>query len=129
MEKEVNKSYKYRIYPDFKQEQYLFRNIGATRFVFNQLKGMSDFQYKYPCYGNSIDFNPFNKYSCIKYSKKLKDCFDTLNDVDATNIQNTAKIFGQAMLNTIKSGFGFVKFKSRKNTVQSFSIRNINNRW
>ncbi|MDR2623193.1 MAG: transposase, partial [Methanobrevibacter sp.] len=119
--KEVNKSYKYRIYPSFEQQKILNNNIGANRFVFNQLKGMSDFQYKYPCYGNSIEFNPFNKYSCQNFSKQLKDCFNFLNEADAKSIQIRAQSFAQGMINITNSSFGFLKFKNRKDSKQSYT--------
>ncbi|MDR2624017.1 MAG: helix-turn-helix domain-containing protein [Methanobrevibacter sp.] len=95
--KVVNKSYKYRIYPSFEQQYLIYRNIGASRFVFNQLKGLSDFQYKYPCYGGSFEFNfnPFNKISCINYSKLLKDCFNTLYESDAQSIQQASRDYSQ----------------------------------
>ncbi|MBV1728872.1 MAG: helix-turn-helix domain-containing protein, partial [Methanobacterium sp.] len=36
--KSVNKSYKYRIYPNKEQQDILEFNIGSARFVFNHVK-------------------------------------------------------------------------------------------
>ncbi|MBU4535199.1 MAG: helix-turn-helix domain-containing protein, partial [Euryarchaeota archaeon] len=36
--KTVNKSYKYRIYPNKEQQDILEFNIGSARFVFNHIK-------------------------------------------------------------------------------------------
>ncbi|MDR2623669.1 MAG: helix-turn-helix domain-containing protein, partial [Methanobrevibacter sp.] len=37
---EVNKSFKYRIYPSFEQEDFLKFNINSSRFIFNRVKEM-----------------------------------------------------------------------------------------
>jgi putative transposase len=127
--KEVNKSYKYRIYPSFEQEKYLIQSIGGSRFVFNQLKGLQEFLYKNYCYGNSIpegyNFNPFSKYITQNYNTKLKKVFLWLNDIDSHNTMRTAHSFTQSMLNFKKSGFGMPKYKSRHNPVQSFTTTYI----
>ncbi|MDR2829955.1 MAG: helix-turn-helix domain-containing protein [Methanobrevibacter sp.] len=44
-----------------KTNKFLFNHFGACRFAWNQMKAMSEFQHKNPCYGNNYNFNPFNK--------------------------------------------------------------------
>jgi phage/plasmid-associated DNA primase len=43
MIKEVNKSFKYRIYPDDEQEKFFNQSIGNSRFVFNNIKNNYDY--------------------------------------------------------------------------------------
>jgi hypothetical protein len=55
--KEVNKSQEFLLKPTKEQEKILYQTFGIERYMFNFLKGLDDFTYKYHCYGNSIDCN------------------------------------------------------------------------
>ncbi|MDR2830128.1 MAG: helix-turn-helix domain-containing protein [Methanobrevibacter sp.] len=84
-----NKSYKYRIYPSFEQEEYLFNNIDCSRFVFNGVKEFYEHDRDLiKQLTNSPKINYFlNRKNAKMYLKHLKERFDFLNDVDSIALQ------------------------------------------
>ncbi|MDI6644180.1 MAG: RNA-guided endonuclease TnpB family protein [Methanobacteriaceae archaeon] len=122
--KTVNKSYKYRIYPNKEQEDILLFNMGCARFVFNHVKAMYEIYIKQaanygfkPLYANRKLFN--------NILKDLKKYYPFLKKANSTVLQKSYDnlIFAYRMVG--KAGHGWVKFKSRKNPLQSFRTLNI----
>jgi len=120
----VNKSYKYRIYPNKEQQDIIEFNIGCSRFVFNHTKTLYEIYRKQttqyglkPIYANRKLFN--------NILKDLKKHYPFLKKANSTILQKAYDnlIAGYKMIG--KANHGWVKYKSRKNPVQSFRTLNI----
>lgn len=122
--KRVNKSYKYRIYPNKEQQDILEFNIGSARFVFNHVKAMYEIyrrqtiEYGFkPLYANRKLFNNILT-DLKKHYPFLKEANSTALQKAYDNLINAYKMVG-------KANHGWVRFKSRKNPLQSFRTLNI----
>ena len=120
----VNKSYKYRIYPSKEQEEVFQFNMGCSRFVFNHIKVLYEIYRKQatiyglkPIYANRKLFNNILN-DLKKYYSFLKEANSTALQKAYDNLINAYKMVG-------KANHGWVKFKSRKNPLQSFRTLNI----
>ena len=119
----VSKSYKYRIYPNKEQQDILDYNMGASRFVFNQVKAYYEL-YKQqakelnlpPVYANRKLFNVI--------LTNLKKQYPFLKEANSTALQKSYDNLIQAYKN-IGRGNGWVKWKSKKNSVQGFRAINV----
>lgn len=118
------KAYKYRIYPDKEQQIIIDKTIGSCRFVFNHYLELRINEYK-------------NNNRSLSYSdntndlKELKNNFKWLKEVDSISLQQTLKDLDKAYKNFFKgikngTGVGFPKFKSKKNTKQSYRTQYTN---
>jgi putative transposase len=121
--KTVTKSYKYRIYPNKEQQDILEFNMGSARFVFNHIKVMYELYRKQaieyglkPVYANRKLFNNILN-DLKKHHPFLKEANSTALQKAYDNLINAYKMMG-------KANHGWVKFKSRKNPVQSFRTLN-----
>lgn len=121
--KTVNKSYKYRIYPNKEQQDILEFNIGSARFVFNHIKAIYEIYKKqlaergFKLYANRKLFNAILN-DLKRHHLFLKEANSTALQKAYDNLISAYKMVG-------KAGNGWVKFKSRKNPVQSFRTLNI----
>ena len=119
----VNKSYKYRIYPNKKQQEILEFNMGCARFVFNHVKGIYEIyrkqaiRYGFKLYTNRKLFNVI--------LNDLKKHYPFLKESNSTALQKAYDNLINAYKMISKANHGWVKFKSRKNPVQSFRTLNI----
>lgn len=118
------KAYKYRIYPNKEQEILINKSIGSCRFVFNHYLAERINSYKNN--QKSLSYN-----DNAKDLKNLKKEYDWLKEVDSITLQQTLKDLDQAYKNffrRVKQGgaVGFPKFKSKKNTKQSYRTQFIN---
>lgn len=119
----VNKSYKYRIYPNKEQQDILDFNMDCARFVFNQIKAYYE-MYKQqvkelnlkPIYANRKLFNVI--------LTDLKKQYSFLKRANSTALQKAYDNLIQAYRN-VGRGNGWVKWKSKKNPVQSFRTINV----
>jgi putative transposase len=121
--KTITKSYKYRIYPNKEQQDILEFNMGSARFVFNHVKVMYELYRKQaveyglkPVYANRKLFNNILN-DLKKHHPFLKEANSTALQKAYDNLINAYKMMG-------KANHGGVKFKSRKNPVQSFRTLN-----
>lgn len=120
------KAYKYRIYPNKKQEVLINKTIGCCRFVFNHYLSKRIELYK-------SEQKSLNYYDNTNDLKNLKKEYDWLKEVDSISLQQTLKDLDQSYKNffrRIKQGgdkAGFPKFKSKKNNKQSFRSQCVNN--
>ncbi|MDR2831269.1 MAG: helix-turn-helix domain-containing protein [Methanobrevibacter sp.] len=89
--REVNKSYKYRIYPSFEQEEYINHHINNSRFIFNKVKEMYD-RYWIKTLTNSHKINYFlNKSIYNMYLKEIKKKYSFIQDMDTISAQKVYK--------------------------------------
>ncbi|MDR1820712.1 MAG: transposase [Methanobrevibacter sp.] len=113
--KKISKSFKVRVYPNQKQKEMIFKSFGSTRYIFNELLILNNFQYNSGC-----GITPPKNYETL-----IKDIKPFLKEVDSTILQQSRRDLIQAFKNffrRVKNGEdpGYPKFKSRKNHKQSF---------
>jgi putative transposase len=124
--KTILRAYKYRLYPDKKQEELISKTIGCCRFVYNYYLNKKIELYKTE--EKSINYN-----ACANDLKNLKKEHKWLKEVDSISLQQSLKDLDTAYQNffrRIKNGdkqVGFPKFKSKKNPKQSYRTQNVNN--
>lgn len=127
----MNKALKIRIFPTTQQEQLLLQTFGCCRLVFNEhLQERNEFYINeiLPLKTKKATQKEINsKYKEFKYSD-LKEKFPFLYDVSSQAICQSLRDCDQAFMNFFKSNKGqikgerrgFPKFKSRKNSKQSY---------
>ena len=120
----VNRSYRYRIYPNKEQKIIIKFNMGCSRFVFNHIKDLYEIYRKQtieyglkPPYANRKLFN--------NILKDLKKNYPFLKEVSSTALQKAYDNLIAAYKMVGKAHYGWVKFKSYKNPLQSFRTLNI----
>lgn len=124
--KTILRAYKYRIYPNKKQQELINKTIGCCRFVYNYYLNKKIELYKTE--QKSINYN-----ACANDLKLLKKEKEWLKEVDSISLQQSLKDLDVAYQNffrRIKNGdkqVGFPKFKSKKNPKQSYRTQNVNN--
>ena len=114
------KAYKFRIYPSDEQKIFFSKTFGCVRLVYNLMlndrikayeesKGNSDKKLKYP--------------TPAKYKKE----YEFLKEVDSLALANAKMNLDKAYKNFFRDKtIGFPRFKSKKNTVQSYTTNNQN---
>ena len=123
--KTILRAYKYRIYPNKKQQELINKTIGCCRFVYNYYLNKKIELYKTE--QKSINYN-----ACANDLKNLKNQYEWLKEVDSISLQQTLKDLDTAYQNffrRIKNGekeVGFPKFKTKKNPKQSYKTQNVN---
>jgi len=111
-------AYKYRIYPNKNQQQFIKTQIGGCRYIFN--------------WGLNLRINNYkqeNKYTSYfdttKALTQLKqqDGYEWLYNINANALEASLKNLDIAYTAFFKYKKGFPKFKSKKNDKQSFKVR------
>ena len=118
----MEKAYKFRIYPNKKQEVLIQKTFGSCRFVFNHYLAKRIEMYK-------NDKSSLNYNACSKDLTKLKRELLWLTEVDSTALQSSLKdldIAYQNFFRRLKQGdskLGFPKFKSKRNNRKSYKSK------
>lgn len=121
----MERSYKFRIYPNAEQEVLIQKTFGCRRFVYNHFLALRKETYE-QC-KKTLRF-----YECSKQLTALKKELPWLNEVDSTALETTLKDLDFAFSNfftRLKNGkkdAGYPIFKSKhhhKNSYRSRSIR------
>ncbi|ETT85971.1 IS200/IS605 family element RNA-guided endonuclease TnpB [Bacillus mycoides] len=117
----VNKAYKFRIYPNKKQEILIAKTIGCSRFIFNHFLALWNNTYKKTGIGLSYP-------SCSAELTQLKKKQDTiwLKEVDSIALQSTLKNLADAFSRFFKKQNDIPRFKSKKNKIQSYTTKQTN---
>ncbi len=112
----VNKANKFRIYPNKKQEIVIAKTIGCNRFVFNHFFALWNDTYNEAEKGLTYP-------SCSARLAQLKKQQDTilLKEIDSITLQSTLKNLADAFSRFFKKQNDMPRFKSKKNTVQSYT--------
>ena len=107
--KVVNKTYKFRIYPNEEQEILLSKHFGCSRFVYNYFLNERKEQYQ-------KDKKSDNYYKQAKTLTDLKkqEEFEWLKEVNSQTIQFSLRSLDTAYVNFFRGNAQFPKFKSRK---------------
>ena len=135
----TQKSLKVRIYPTIEQEVLILKALGSYRFVYNQHKAERDRFYEENIKGKSLskkeiaeiyrNFKP-------KTQKQFCDEFEWLQDIPAITvtcaIRNCDETYSQFFRSNSgkRKGkkLGFPKFKSKRDSYQSFPIYMLSSR-
>ena len=115
------KAYKYRIYPNKKQQILIAKTFGCCRFVYNQTLA-----YRKELYEK--EKKSMSKFDCGNYMRRvLKTHYDWLKEVDKFALENAVFHMDSAYQKFFKEHTGFPKFKSKRNNKKSYSTRFSNN--
>lgn len=110
----MEKSYQYRLYPNKEQEVLILKTFGCVRYVYNYFLNKRIEIYK-------STNETIGAYKCIKLLTGLKNEYEWLKEPDKCSLQNAIKDLDIAYrLFFKKSNSGFPKFKSKKDSCQSY---------
>ena len=103
------RAYRYRFYPNKAQTEMLEQTFGCVRFIYNRTLA-----YSKECYnqGNKTNLSDWNKN--LTALKRLPE-FEWLKLVSSVPLQQTLRHLDKAFKAFFKSGFGYPKFKSKRN--------------
>ena len=111
----ILRGYRFRIYPNNQQENFINQNIGACRFIYNIMLG------------DKINYYEKEKKSLQTTPAQYKDEFEWLKQVDAYALCNEQMNLQTAFNNFFRSPkVGFPKFKSKKRDRASYTTSNVN---
>lgn len=116
----MERAYKYRIYPNKKQQELIQKTFGCTRFVYNYYLDKTIKAYE-------SDKTTLNYYVCCKDLTKLKQKLDWLQEPDKDALQKSLKDLDNAYQKFFKEHTGFPKFKSKKDRHRSYRTSCTNN--
>ena len=110
----MNKSYKFRIYPN-KEQQILFaKTFGCVRFIYNKMLG------------DKIEYYGKTKEKLKNTPAMYKNEFEWLKEVDSLALANAQLNLETAYNNFVRSPkVGFPKFKSKKRNRNSYTTNRI----
>ena len=117
----MEKSFKFRIYPNAEQTQQIQRTFGCCRYIYNHFLSQRINLYK-------NNGEPLNYNSCSSNLTALKNELSWLREVDAISLQSSLRDLDNAYSNffrRIKKGEhpGFPKFKSKRNNRKSYKTK------
>lgn len=114
------KAYKYRIYPNSKQEVRIIKTFGCCRFVYNQtLVYRKDTYEKEKKSVSRIDCNNY----CTRILKKK---YEWLKEVDKFALNNAIYNMDSAYQKFFKEHSGYPKFKSKHDNRKSYTTNYTN---
>ena len=116
----AEKSYKYRIYPNKKQQELIQKTFGCTRFVYNYYLNKRKEMYE-------NDKTTFTYNMCSKDLTNLKKELKWLKEPDKYSLQKALKDLDMAYQKFFKEHIGYPKFKSKKNRYKSYRTNCTNN--
>ena len=117
--KSVEKAYKYRIYPNKKQQEIIIKTFGCCRFVYNTYLAKRIEVYE-------ASKETFSYIQCANDMKQLKSELKWLKEVDSTALQSSLKDLDVAYQKFFKEHSGFPKFKSKKTHKFSYRTKCVN---
>lgn len=115
----MEKSYKYRIYPNKKQQEIIAKTFGCCRFVYNKYLAKRVELYE-------KDKETFTYVQCANDMKKLKSELEWLKEVDSTALQSSLRDLDSAYQKFFKEHIGYPKFKTKKTHRYSYKSKCTN---
>ena len=115
----MKKTYKYRIYPNKKQQEIIAKTFGCCRFVYNKYLAKRKDMYEQ-------NKETFSYVQCANDMKKLKLELEWLKEVDSTALQSSLKDLDSAYQKFFKEHSGYPKFKSKKTHDFSYKAKCVN---
>ena len=114
--KKINRTYKFRLYPNKAQIELMAKHFGCVRFVYNYFLNQRKEQYRLT--GKSDNYYAQNK-SLTKLKKKEETSW--LNEVNSQTLQSAIRCLEVAYVNFFQKRTGFPKFKSKRSK-NSFTV-------
>lgn len=112
------KGNKFRIYPTEKQKEMLEKHFGASRFIYNKLLDIKKTIYtQYRGKVSRIDLG--------NHVQVLKEIYPWLKDVYSHSLLSANNNLDRAYANFFKNGLRYPKFKSKKDSNQSFQMSDL----
>ena len=113
----IQKSYKYRIYPNHNQQEVLEKHFDCVRFVYNwglekKIKAYQKNKKKISC------FDLIRELTKLKKKKE----FQWLNEVNSQSLQMSLRNLDNAFTAFFRKNNRFPRFKSRKQNKNSFQV-------
>ncbi|BCN26790.1 RNA-guided endonuclease TnpB family protein [Vibrio alfacsensis] len=105
----IQRAYKYRFYPNNEQARLLAHTFGCVRFAFNNALAFSKEQYEQ---GNKTYLADWSKQ--LTALKKQSE-FSWLKSVSSVALQQSLSHLDKAFKSFFESGFGYPRFKSKRN--------------
>ena len=117
-----HKAYKFRIYPNREQEILIAKTMGCSRFVYNHFLRL--WNEAYAATGKGLTYH-----ACSAMIPQMKKNEGTLwlQEVDSISLQSSVKNLSDAFSRFFKKQNNPPQFKSKKNPVQSYTTKNVNN--
>lgn len=115
----MEKAYKYRIYPNKKQQELIQKTFGCCRFVYNKYLAKRIELYK-------KEKESFSYVKCANDMKILKSELEWLKEVDSTALQSSLRDLDSAYQKFFKEHTGYPKFKSKKTHRFSYKSKCVN---
>jgi len=116
----VEKAFRYRIYPNKKQQELIQKTFGCSRFVYNYFLGIRIKEYENN--KKSVGYNDTSK-----MLTSLKKELEWLKEPDKDSLQKSLKDLDMAYQKFFKEHSGFPKFKSKKDRYKSYRTSCTNN--
>jgi len=113
----INKAFKFRIYPNKIQIDFIEKSFGACRFIYNSVLA-----YKIDSYNYGIKYSAYDGIKDLTLIKKL-DGYGWLNEIDSQVLQQSILNLDKAFIKFFKeTHVGFPKFKSKHKKENSFRV-------
>lgn len=106
-----NKAYKFRLYPNRKQQELINKTFGCVRFAYNRILD------------DAIKLYQETKKTKINTPASYKAEFTFLKEVDSLALAN-AQLQVKVAYKNFFNGSGFPKFKSKKDNYQTYTTNN-----
>ena len=106
------KAIKIRIYPNKEQTQFIMKQLGCCRFVYNNCLAYRRFSYE-------NENKTVSSSESIGYIVQLKKDYEFLKEVHSKVLQQSVRDMNQAYENFFKLHRGYPKFKSKRDNKQS----------
>lgn len=116
MKDKIYKAYKFRIYPNKSQIDFLNKQFGAVRFIYNYFLNQKDTQFKET--GKSDNY--FAQTKTLKLMKGQEE-FKWLKEINSQTCQQVLQCLDAAYLKFFRKETAFPRFKKKKNH-QSFCV-------
>ena len=116
MKDKIYKAYKFRIYPNKFQIDFLNKQFGAARFIYNYFLNQKDTQFKET--GKSDNY--FAQTKTLKLMKG-QEAFKWLKEINSQTCQQALQCLDAAYLKFFRKETAFPRFKKKKNH-QSFCV-------
>ncbi|TCZ78982.1 transposase [Paenibacillus albiflavus] len=117
-----HKAYKFRIYPNQEQEILIAKTMGCSRFVYNHFLNLWNEEYSKS--GKGLSYH-----ACSAMLPKMKKDESThwLKEADSIAIQSSLQYLADSFSRFFKKQNHKPQFKSKKNPLQSYTTKNVNN--
>ena len=114
------RGYRYRAYPDKKQQEFFFKNFGSCRYVYNHYLAKRKAEWEE--WHDTMSYNDTAK----DLANNLKKENEWLKEADSSALQQSLRHLDNAYQNFFSKRAGYPKFKRRRSD-QSYRTMNNNN--